>query len=155
MRPIIIVPPGALSKEDIKLLRDNELCVVVAKDPSQIKFLDPIPCISSRSQIENAAIKLSRKILNGTALDNQTWNPDCRAIFARMFVELLIQGTPLDRNGTIAEQEENYFNESKLDELDQLARQEARAEYKARKVAKEKAAAKKKTDAEAKKSTPK
>lgn len=56
MKPIIILPPGSLSDSNIQLLRDNELCVVVAKDPAAVKFVDPIPAISSRTRIKGTAL---------------------------------------------------------------------------------------------------
>lgn len=90
MKPIIILPPKTMSKSDIKALRDNELCVVIAKDPSQVKFLDPIPTSSSRTQMENAAIALSRKLLNGQMLQFQ------RGDITRAYVDILIKGSPLD-----------------------------------------------------------
>jgi hypothetical protein len=52
MKPIVILPPGAMSKEDIDRLRNNNLCVVEAQEPGLVKFLDPIPAISSRTEIE-------------------------------------------------------------------------------------------------------
>ncbi len=64
MKPIIIIPEGAMSAESIKELRDNGICVVEAKDPACVKFLDPIPAAQGRTNVEDAAIQLSRKILN-------------------------------------------------------------------------------------------
>lgn len=43
MKPIIILPPNTMTDENIQLLRDNDLCVVVAEDPAAVKFIDPLP----------------------------------------------------------------------------------------------------------------
>lgn len=133
MKPIIILPPDKMSPDDIKMLRDNEICVVVASDPSAIKFLDPIPAASSRTKIEDAAIRLSRKILNTGCYDENT-----RANFARMYVELLAEGTPLDSKPSQAEQERQIFDAEKRNELQRLAREEAKAERAAAKAVKSK-----------------
>lgn len=93
MKPIIILPPNVMSDDNIKLLRDNDLCVVVAENPDKVRFLDPIPVSSSRTQIEHAAIQLSRRLLNGQA-DNATINAN-RGYFAAMYFDLLQKGSPL------------------------------------------------------------
>lgn len=134
MRPIIILPPNTMSAEDIATLRENDLCVVVSEDPSKVKFVDPIPAISSRTEIESAAIKLSRCLLNGT-WQGKTYLE--KQDMANLYVQFLIQGTPLDKNGSTNEQEERHFNREKQDELSRLAREEARAERSAAKAAKQ------------------
>jgi hypothetical protein len=136
MHPIIIIPPNTMSEADIKMLRDNELCVVVAKNPAAVKFLDPIPAAGQRTQIEAAAIKLSRILLNGQWANISNASQIGRSEFARLYVELLTEGTALDRNGSREEQERRYFGEAKLDELRRLAREEAKAERAAAKKAK-------------------
>ena len=123
MKPIIILPPDAISKEDIQLLRDNNLCVVVAADPSLVKFVDPIPAVACRNEMEMAAIKLSRKLLNGELVGN-----DYKKNVAALYVDILVRGTALDSNGTKQEQEQVYFDSVKRDELNRLAREEAKAE---------------------------
>lgn len=129
VKPIIILPPGAMSDANMKMLRDNELCVVVAKNPARVKFVDPIPSISSRTQIEDAAIKLSRKILNPGF-----WSTDStRAEMTRAFIDILVQGTPLQAGPTREELEKKAFDNEKFDELRRLAREEAKAERKAAK----------------------
>lgn len=138
MKPMIIVPPGELTPIDIKKLEDNGICAVVAKHPERVKFVDPIPCQSSRTQIENAAIKLSRILLNRTW--GNFYNSDTlgQREFAHMYVACLTEGTPLDRNGTIQDQECAIITAARRDELAKLARQDARSE---REVAKAKKAA--------------
>jgi hypothetical protein len=125
MKPIIILPPNEMSDHNINMLRENGLCVVVAKHPAAVKFVDPLPAVSSRTQIEDAAIRLSRKLLSdqGTNYDYNT-----KAAFSRMYVQLLVAGTPLDPEPTQQEIEKRVFDETKLDELRKLARDEAKAE---------------------------
>lgn len=127
MKPIIIIPPKLMSAEDVKLLADNGLCVVTAKDPALVKFLDPIPAEAQGSKIEHAAIKLSRMILNGD------WNRSAypslgKKEFAELYMEILMEGTPLDRRGTPEEQQQRVFNNAKHKETCRLAREEAKAE---------------------------
>jgi hypothetical protein len=124
MNPIIILPPKAMSGTDIELLRKNGLCVVVAENPATVKFVDPIPAASSRTQIEDAAIKLSRKILSPGF-----WTNDgTRDSIARTYMDILIKGTALDPSRSQAELEQTVFNDAKRDELIRLAREEAKAE---------------------------
>lgn len=135
MKPILILPPNTMSAEDIKILRDNDICVVVAKDPAKVKFVDPIPAASSRTQIEQAAITLSRKLLH------RQWNHITADgtigvnTISRLYVECLIAGTPLDEKGSREEQEQRFFDMHKRDELARLAKEEARAERPAKRAA--------------------
>ncbi len=124
MKPIIILPPGAMSQEDIELLRGNELCVVVAKNPATVKFVDPIPAASSRTKIEDAAIKLSRKVLSQGFWSSESTRSD----MTRAFIDILVNGTPLDPSGTQEEREKRIFDEAKAEQIRVLAREEAKAE---------------------------
>lgn len=124
-----------MSDEDIKLLRENDLCVVVSQDPPTVKFLDPIPSASQRGQIDRAAIRLSRILLNGRWGDYSNSGVIGRADFARIYVDLLIKGTELDAFGSTDEQEQKYFSNEKMLALRQLARDEAKAERAAAKAA--------------------
>lgn len=131
MKPMILLAPNQMTEPNIKQLRDNGICVAVAKDPSKIRFVDPIPAMSSRTQIENAAIKLSRLLLNGQwSGPSQMGAMD----FAKLYVELLIEGTPLDKNGTIEEQEEGMITFARQVELQKIGREEARASRAAKKA---------------------
>jgi|SRR6185369_4432542 len=135
MKPIIILPENSMSAEDIKILRDNELCVVVAKDPAKVRFTDPIPASSSRTEIENAAIKLSRKVLNPL-----TWSDrDYAKTFTAFFVEILLEGTPLGSGPTQKEKEDAVYNNEKIETIRCLAREDAKAEREAAKAEKVKA----------------
>lgn len=139
MNPIIIIPPNTVSADDIKVLRDNGLCVVVSTDPAKVKFVDPIPAVSSRTEIEQAAINFSRIILAGKWGHITADNAICRNTLARLFVECLISGTPLDPMGSKQERERLFFDNEKKEELARLAIEEARAERKAAREAKAKA----------------
>ena len=113
----------------MKQLRDNGICVVVAKNPSTVRFLDPIPASSSRSQMEHAAIKLSRKLLAGhfggkTDMD--------RGDITRLYVDMLVNGTSLDANGTKEEQDEKRREEIGWEEERKLIREEKKKEREAK-----------------------
>lgn len=135
---MIILSPDVMTEENIKLLRDNQICVVVAKDPAKVRFVDPIPASSSRTQIEDAAIKLSRVLLNRQWGHLSSSNEIGVATFSRLYIECLMGGTPLDANGTKQEQEQRYFDSVKRSEVEKLAKEEAKAERAAAKAAKSK-----------------
>ena len=121
---MVILPPKMMSAEDITILRNNGICVVIAKDPAKVRFMDPIPAVSSRSEIENAAIKLSRKLIKWP------WSSDMRLdrqSVTEIYVNLLVDGTPLDPLGTTQEQEERIQREAREEELRRLGREEAKA----------------------------
>ncbi len=134
MKPIIILPPDVMSEENIKLLRENDLCVVIAKDPCKVKFVDPIPAVSSRTQMETAALKLSRVLLNGAWGNWTNANLVSHSDIARIYTDILIAGTPLDKNGSNEEREQRYFNDEKMSEIRRLAREDAKAERAAAKT---------------------
>jgi hypothetical protein len=138
MKPIIILPPDTMSEENIKLLRENGLCVVVAKDPARVKFVDPIPAVSSRTQMESAAIKLSRILLHGAWANWSTSGCIGRETMAKIYVDLLVEGTPLEHGYVEPEiRNKNIFDLARADELLHLARAEARAEHAKKRAAKE------------------
>lgn len=130
-----------MSSSDIKLLRDNGICVVVCKDPAKVKFLDPIPSVSDRSTIEVAAIKMSRLLLNRCWGDISTSSVLDHGDFAKLFVSCLVTGTPLDRNGTPEEKLAEQARWAKIEEVRKIAREEARAERKVQKEALSKSSA--------------
>lgn len=135
MKPIMILSPGEMSPEDIKTLRDNDLCVVVAKHPASVRFVDPIPAATQRGKMEDAAIQLSRLLLNGCWGEYSNSNVLSRSDFAHMYVQCLVKGTPLDRNGTTEEQLNRAYDLEKLEETRRLARADAKAERAANKKA--------------------
>ena len=125
MKPLIILPKGAMSSKDKEKLTKNGICVVESEQPGLVKFVDSVPEIASRTQIEQAAIQLSRKVL-----DKNTWgyNSGTEKEMAKLYIDLLIKGTPLDPRQTQAEQEKQIFDQAKADELRRLAKEEAKAE---------------------------
>jgi hypothetical protein len=130
MKPIIIVPPGMVSKDDMAKLESNGICIIEAADPSKVKFLDPIPSAAERTKSEDAAIMLSRKILSdGFWKDGST-----RKEMATAFVDILVKGTRLDPRGTLQEQEQRIIDDAKRLELQVIGREEARAERAAKKA---------------------
>jgi len=147
MKPIVILPPDTMSDADIKTLSDNGICVVVAKNPAAVKFIDPIPAQSSRTEIENAAIKLSRKLLSEEGYSN-------RKDIAHLYCDILVKGTPLDPNPEPTQEqieeerrahERAVFDYAKEEELARLGVEEARAERAAAKAAKARAAKEKRS----------
>lgn len=131
---MIIVPPDVLDAADRKALEENGVCVVVAKDPAKVRFMDPLPAASSRTQIEQAAIKFSRILLHrqwGKYNTNGLIGTDT---FARIYVDCLVEGTALDQSGTVEEQEQRHYDSHRRDELARIAREDARAERAAKKA---------------------
>lgn len=139
MKPMIVLPPETMSKDDIQMLRDNGLCVVEAADPAKVRFLDPIASAADRPKVEQAAIELSRILLNGNWSNYFTGDHLTKREFASIFVDCLVKGTPLARN---YRSDANIKEEKRLNELHRLACEEARAERAAAKA--EKAANEKK-----------
>jgi hypothetical protein len=136
MKPIMIVPPDVMSEDDIRQLRENGLCVVVAKDPAAVKFVDPIPSMAQRTKVEAAAIALSRRILDARQFNQQGYID--RSSIARLYVDLLVKGTALDPK---QEDEQREYDAARMEEVRKIAREDARAEAAKRKA--EKAAQKK------------
>lgn len=134
MKPIIVLPPNEMSPEDVEELRKNGICVVVAKNPTALRFLDPIPAAGQRDKIEQAAIELSRLILHGQINPQSASGTVDRANAAQWFVHLLSKGTPLDPKPQ-AKVEKEIFDAAKADEIRRIAREEAREERKAKRQA--------------------
>lgn len=132
----MILPVGLMSKANIAELRKNEFCIVECKDPARVKFIDPIPAMSQRGKIEDAAIRLSRLLLNAQAWSKPDGYWTAQAI-AKTYVEILVEGTPLDSRGTKEERESSCYDTARMEEVQKIAREDARAER-----------AKKKSDAE-------
>lgn len=138
MKPIIILPPDEIKPEDIAILRENGLCVVEAKHPHEIKFVDPIPSFVQRTKIESAAISLSRMLLTGNGLTTGKSYGLSHAAVTQLYVDCLLKGTSLQEGPTQEERERAYFTSAKMDEIKQMAREEARAEREAQKKQKPK-----------------
>ena len=137
MMPIMILPQEAMSKEDIEILRANGICVVVAKEPHAVKFVDPIPAASSRTEIEQASLSLSRKLLHPGFWRRDSFTADdssLRKTITASFVELLLNGTPLDSKPTKEELQKEAYHAEKIREMQLLAREDAKAERQASKA---------------------
>ena len=141
MKPMIIIPNGVMTKENLDILRSNDICIVECKDPSKVKFVDPIPASTSRTEMEIAAIRLSRMLLTWQFANGSPLNPDYairKDHVAKFYVDLLIEGTPLSSAGTKEEQQQKLFDETKNEEIRKIAREEACAESKAKREAQKK-----------------
>lgn len=136
MKPMMIVPPGLFSDSARKQLKDNGICVVVAKDPAKVRFMDPIPAISSRSAMEGACIKMSRLLLNRMWGDFTTSGHLTQEDIVKMFVSFLVEGTDLGKDPTKSETEKEVYDQAHWDEVRKIAREDARAEREAQKQAK-------------------
>ena len=133
MKPIMILPPNVVSDDDIKKLNDNGLCTIVATDPAAVRFLDPIPAAQSRTKIEEAAIQLSRKLLARQSLAFE------KKDIVDLYVQLLVDGTPLDPRPSKEEREKRIYDESYDEEIRRQARQDAKEERDRKKAEKAKA----------------
>lgn len=88
IKPILIVRAGDISEADVQKLTDNGVCVVQAKDPSRVRFVEPPPMDCSAH--ERAALASMRHLLSSDNVG--AWNRgDVQALFARY----IIRGTPL------------------------------------------------------------
>lgn len=94
MKPMVIIPPDVMSDEDITLLRENGICVVVCKEPDAVRFVDAIPEISSRTEIQAASIELSRFLLSPPPGSQSTLY---RSDIIKTFCDILMRGEPLRR----------------------------------------------------------
>lgn len=129
---MIIVPPDVLSAEDVKKLEANDICVVVASDPAKVRFMDPIPAVSSRTEMEQAAIRLSRILLHG---QHNAGGHISRSDIASLYVNILVEGTPLGARGSLEEQEKEWAAIARRQEVERLAREETHAAREAKKKA--------------------
>lgn len=96
---MIVLPPHAMSDKDVRLLRKNGICVVVAKDPSEVRFVDPIPASSNRTEMEAAAVAMTRKLLEWP------WSATfaTKEFISELYCKLLVRGTSLDPGAGIEE----------------------------------------------------
>lgn len=88
IKPVIILPNGEMSREDIAQLREIGFCAVEAEHPDSVRFLAPPP--ESYGPQERAAIKLARYIMSqsrGTQFE--------RSSLVEKLAQCLIEGTPL------------------------------------------------------------
>lgn len=88
MKPVIVLPPGVMSKRDMKRLNDNDFCVVECKEPERVRFCEPPPL--GYSVQEKAAIQLSRRLLAA----KNSWNIN-RKDLCEILADCLMEGWPL------------------------------------------------------------
>lgn len=124
---MIFLAPDVMAESEIALLRDNGICVVVCKDPSQVKFVDPIPGASNRDKIETAAIRLSKILLNRQWGDYTTDGVIGINEFCRIYVDCLTKGTELDKTPSTQQQIEDARKKAVVNEAYEFALSEARA----------------------------
>lgn len=137
MKPMMILPDDLMTQEQAGILRANGICVVTCKDPARVKFVDPLPVVTSRNEVENAAIRLCRMLMNWQWPNGVTFGDQTsigKNTVAKMYVDLLLQGSSLDANGTKEEQEHKLYEKEKREELWRIAREDARAERAAAKA---------------------
>lgn len=136
MKPMMILPPDGLSAEDIQKLNDNGICTVVAKNPNVLRFLDPIPVVAQRTQMEQAAIRMSRRLLNWNFRNNSGMIVESlsKSYILNLWVSLLIEGTSMDQNGSKEEQLQRAYDEEHEEELRRLARADAKAAHQQKKA---------------------
>lgn len=83
MKPILILPPEQMTPEDIERLRENQICVVEAKDPSLIRFCETPPAANYDRVIE-ASVNLTRYVSK-----NQAFNFTGRELMSWWAVQLM------------------------------------------------------------------
>ena len=93
MKPVMIVPKGALSKADLKRLNDNFICVVEAKDPAAVRWMEPYP--QGYNVQELAAIELARGLLRDGKLPGHGYN--VKQTVGALYAEILLRSDPLKR----------------------------------------------------------
>ncbi len=91
MKPIVILKAGTMSKNDIRALRANGLCVVESQEPAAIRFMEPAP--QGYDVQEWAAIELARVLLR----DGTVGSCKHRQAIGSMYADILLQGDPLRR----------------------------------------------------------
>lgn len=89
MKPVVILPKGAMSKEDIQRLNDNDFVVVEAEAPEDVRFCEP-PAMGYSVQ-ERAAISLCRYLMS-----NRSYNLNFGEI-SSLYAQFIIRGSPLEQ----------------------------------------------------------
>lgn len=89
VKPVIILPKGELSPEDLERLRDNGFCCVEAEHPDEVRFMEPPP--AGYEKAEQAAIQLCRYIVNYEKRECHFERRQLVDLLARYMIE----GTPL------------------------------------------------------------
>lgn len=89
MKPVIILPKGAVSAEDIAKLGENGICCIEAEAPEDVRFMEPPP--NGYTEAEKAAIALFRFVMKHQP--DQTWT---KRELGHLFAQMIISGTPLE-----------------------------------------------------------
>lgn len=88
VKPIIVLPPDAMDKANIAMLRRNGICVVICQKPEQVRFVEAP--IGSQDRCERAAVSLFRHIASRT-------DAYCdRSKLLATFAKFVVAGTELD-----------------------------------------------------------
>lgn len=122
MKPMIVLPVGEVTPEDIQQLRDNGICVIEAKEPANVRFVEPLESSLGQDDFARAAIQLTRRILCGEV--GGFAKGDC----SKLLAEILIKGSPIDPAETPQEYAANLFDEFKDCEIAELAKKAAEIE---------------------------
>lgn len=88
MKPVIVLPKGCMTKEDIRTLRENGFCCVEAEKPDLVRFIEPPPM--GYSVQEQAAVKLCRFL----RLSSHS-SPWSYSTVMTKLAEIMIEGSPL------------------------------------------------------------
>jgi hypothetical protein len=88
IKPVMILPRGEVSPEDIALMRENGFCVVEAQNPDAVRFMEPPP--NGYSEQEKAAIALCRHLMKFQP--DVTWT---KREVGHMLAQFFIEGSPL------------------------------------------------------------
>jgi hypothetical protein len=85
MQPILVLPPDEMSPEDMQRLRDNGICVVEAKHPGELRFIDPPP-VGNHDQVTEASLNLTRFVVNNYQSGGSYNAKDLAGYWAHMLI---------------------------------------------------------------------
>lgn len=89
--PVLIVKPGAISKDDIKRAEQKGFIIVIeCEDPASCRFLEP-PCTAPLDAKMRAAMQLLRYIMDGNK--GVMWH---RETLITKWVDALLNESPPD-----------------------------------------------------------
>lgn len=90
--PVVIIKPGAMTKEAQAAMNRAGITVVEAKDPSAIRFLNPPS--PNRTAQEKAAIELCRVLLTSEGL---TMSDSYKDFTAKLYIQCLLKGSAFEK----------------------------------------------------------
>lgn len=93
IRPIFIVKPGTMSREDIQRAEDQGgICIVECSEPEAARFLDP-PMLSADYDAQmTAAWRLMRYVIDNTDSSIKSFNG---YDLQRLLLRFLLDGSPI------------------------------------------------------------